>query len=145
QSSYFVWLNRGKESIQLDIKQADDLALLKSMIAKADVFIQNLAPGAVGRYGLDSETLRAANPRLITVDISGYGEDGPYAKMKAYDMLVQSETGLASITGTPEGPGRVGVSVCDIAAGMHGLGGGRKARYEGQGEGPGRAGTVPHF
>ncbi len=139
QSSYFVWLNRGKESIQLDIKQADDLALLKNMIAKADVFIQNLAPGAVGRYGLDSETLRAANPRLITVDISGYGEDGPYAKMKAYDMLVQSETGLASITGTPEGPGRVGVSVCDIAAGMHGLVGVLQALYERERTGVGRA------
>ncbi|MCF8468963.1 MAG: CoA transferase [Sneathiella sp.] len=138
QSAYFVWLNRGKESIQIDIKNADDLALLKKMIARADVFIQNLAPGAVGRYGLDSGTLRAANPRLITVDISGYGEDGPYAKMKAYDMLVQCETGLAAVTGSPDSPGRVGVSVCDIAAGMHGLVGVLEALYEREKTGRGR-------
>ncbi|PHQ70220.1 MAG: carnitine dehydratase [Sneathiella sp.] len=139
QSAYFVWLNRGKESIQIDIKQEDDLALLKTMIAKADVFVQNLAPGAVGRYGLDCETLQAANPRLITVDISGYGEEGPYAKMKAYDMLVQCETGLAAVTGSPDSPGRVGVSVCDIAAGMHGLVGVLEALYERERTGRGRA------
>jgi crotonobetainyl-CoA:carnitine CoA-transferase CaiB-like acyl-CoA transferase len=89
------------------------------MLAKADVFIQNLAPGAAGRLGLGQATLRAAHPRLITCDISGYGETGPYAEMKAYDLLVQAESGLASITGRPEGPGRVGVSVCDIACGMY--------------------------
>ncbi len=118
QSSYFVWLNRGKESLVADIKQPADAALLGRMIARADVFIQNLAPGAAARSGLGSEALRAANPRLITVDISGYGEDGEYADMKAYDLLVQAESGLASITGHPAGPGRVGVSACDIAAGM---------------------------
>ncbi|MBO0333777.1 CoA transferase [Sneathiella sp. CAU 1612] len=139
ESAYFVWLNRGKESVQIDIKKDEDLALLKNMIDKADVFIQNLAPGVVGRYGLDCETLQARNPRLITVDISGYGEDGPYAKMKAYDMLVQSETGLAMVTGSPEGPGRVGVSVCDIAAGMHGLVGVLEALYERDRTGRGRA------
>ena len=117
ESAYFVWLNRGKESIQLDIKVAEDLDFMKKIISQADIFIQNLAPGTAARYGLGNEALQAENPRLITVDISGYGEEGPYAKMKAYDMLVQSETGLASVTGSPEGPGRVGVSVCDIAAG----------------------------
>ena len=119
ESAYFVWLNRGKQSIALDIKQPDDKALLGRMIAAADVFIQNLAPGAAARAGFGSSDLRARHPRLITCDISGYGEDGPYAEMKAYDLLVQAESGLAAITGRPEGPGRVGVSVCDIAAGMY--------------------------
>ena len=119
QSAYFVWLNRGKESISLDIKAAADKALLARMIARADVFIQNLAPGAAARAGFDSAELRARHPRLVTCDISGYGEAGPYAAMKAYDLLVQAESGLAAITGRPEGPGRVGVSVCDIAAGMY--------------------------
>lgn len=119
ESAYFVWLNRGKESIALDIKKPDDKALLERLIARADIFIQNLAPGATGRAGFSSAELRARYPRLITVDISGYGEDGPYAKMKAYDLLVQAETGLASVTGRSEGPGRVGVSVCDIGAGMY--------------------------
>ncbi len=119
ESAYFVWLNRGKESIAVDLKQPDDLALVKRMLARADVFIQNLAPGAAGRLGLGHEVLRREHPRLITCDISGYGETGPYAKMKAYDLLVQAESGLAAITGRPEGPGRVGVSVCDIACGMY--------------------------
>ena len=119
QSSYFVWLNRGKESIALDIKDPGDKALLGRMLAKADVFIQNLAPGALARAGFGSADLRAKHPRLITVDISGYGEAGEYARMKAYDLLVQAESGLASITGHPAGPGRVGVSVVDIACGMN--------------------------
>ena len=119
ESAYFVWLNRGKESLALDLKQPEDLALARRMIGRADVFIQNLAPGAAARLGLDPEALRRDRPRLITCSISGYGETGPYADMKAYDLLVQAETGLASITGRPEGPGRVGVSVCDIAAGMY--------------------------
>ena len=118
-SAYFVWLNRGKESVIVDIKNADDNAMLHRMISQADVFIQNLAPGAAGRAGLDSAELRAKNPRLITCDISGYGEDGPYRDMKAYDFLIQCETGLAAITGGPEEPSRVGVSLCDIAAGMY--------------------------
>ena len=139
QSAYFVWLNRGKESIQLDIKNTDDLALLKKMIGEADVFIQNLAPGVVGRYGLDSKTLRDEHPRLITVDISGYGAEGPYAKMKAYDMLVQCESGLTSVTGTPDSPSRCGVSVCDIATGMHGLISVLEALYERNRTGKGRA------
>ena len=119
QSSYFVWLNRGKESIALDIKKPEDKALLERMVARADVFIQNLAPGAMARAGFGSAALREQHPRLITVDISGYGEEGEYAGMKAYDLLVQAESGLASVTGRPEGPGRVGVSACDIACGMN--------------------------
>jgi len=119
ESTYFVWLNRGKESLALDIKDPDDAALLGRILARADVFIQNLAPGAAARAGFGADALRAAHPRLITVDISGYGEEGAYADMKAYDLLVQAESGLASVTGRPEGPGRVGVSVCDIACGMY--------------------------
>jgi itaconate CoA-transferase len=119
QSSYFVWLNRGKESLCLDIKDPADKALLERLLAKADVFIQNLAPGAMARAGFASAALREKYPRLITVDISGYGDEGEYASMKAYDLLVQAESGLASITGRAEGPGRVGVSACDIACGMH--------------------------
>jgi len=118
-SANFVWLNRGKESIALDFRRPADRDLLGRMIAKADVFIQNLAPGAAARAGFGSAELRARHPRLITCDISGYGEDGPYAEMKAYDFLVQAETGLVSVTGTPEAMGRVGVSVCDIAAGLN--------------------------
>ena len=117
-SSYFVWLNRGKQSLVADIKQPDDAALLHRILARADVFIQNLAPGAAARSGFGSEALRAKHPRLITVDISGYGDGGEYATMKAYDLLVQAESGLAQITGHPAGPGRVGVSACDIACGM---------------------------
>ncbi len=119
QSSYFVWLNRGKQSLVLDIKDVNDQALLARILARADVFIQNLMPGAAARAGFGSQSLRRTHPRLITCDISGYGESGPYAEMKAYDLLVQCETGLAMVTGRPEGPGRVGVSVCDIAAGMY--------------------------
>jgi crotonobetainyl-CoA:carnitine CoA-transferase CaiB-like acyl-CoA transferase len=118
-STYFVWLNRGKESLCLDIKQPEDKALLARLLAKADVFIQNLAPGAMARAGFGSAELRAKHLRLITVDISGYGEEGEYAGMKAYDLLVQAESGLTSVTGRPEGPGRVGVSACDIACGMN--------------------------
>jgi crotonobetainyl-CoA:carnitine CoA-transferase CaiB-like acyl-CoA transferase len=118
QSSYFVWLNRGKESVALNLKQADDLQILKNMISKADIFIQNLMPGALERLGLSSAELRAADPGLITCDISGSGSNGPFQQMKAYDFLVQAEVGLAEITGAPEQPGRVGVSICDIAAGM---------------------------
>ena len=117
-STYFVWLNRGKQSLVADIKQPGDAALLHHILARADVFIQNLAPGAASRAGFGSDDLRARYDRLITIDISGYGEGHPYADMKAYDLLVQAESGLASITGHPAGPGRVGVSACDIACGM---------------------------
>jgi crotonobetainyl-CoA:carnitine CoA-transferase CaiB-like acyl-CoA transferase len=117
-SSYFVWLNRGKQSLVADIKNPDDTALLHRILSRADVFIQNLAPGAAARSGFGSDDLRDRYPRLITVDISGYGDSGDYATMKAYDLLVQAESGLAMITGHPAGPGRVGVSACDIACGM---------------------------
>jgi crotonobetainyl-CoA:carnitine CoA-transferase CaiB-like acyl-CoA transferase len=117
-SAYFVWLNRGKQSVRLDLKAPGDRDLLARMVAKADVFIQNLAPGATARLGFGAQSLREQYPRLITCSISGYGEDGPYRDQKAYDLLIQAESGLCAINGTPEGPARVGVSVCDIAAGM---------------------------
>ncbi|MCT7376747.1 CaiB/BaiF CoA transferase family protein [Chelativorans salis] len=119
QSSYFVWLNRGKESIALDLKATEDLKLLKSMIARADVLVQNMAPGALDRLGLGAETLGPLNPRLIQCNISGFGNDGPYRDKKAYDLLVQAESGLASVTGSSAEPARVGVSVCDIGTGMY--------------------------
>jgi itaconate CoA-transferase len=119
ESAYFVWLNRGKESVVLDLSKAGDKALLAAMLARADVFVQNLKPGAVAKLGFPIEELRREHPRLVVCSISGYGEDGPYAARKAYDMLIQAEAGLASITGGPEAPARVGVSVCDIAAGMN--------------------------
>ncbi|NKB50898.1 MAG: CoA transferase [Rhizobiaceae bacterium] len=117
-SAYFVWLNRGKESIALDLKTPQDLDILKNIVAKADIVIQNLAPGALERLGLGLEDMRLANPALVTCSISGYGEEGPRRDQKAYDLLIQAESGLCAINGTPEGPARVGVSVCDIAAGM---------------------------
>lgn len=119
ESAYFVWLNQGKESIAIDLKLNSDKTLLMRMLTSADVFIQNLAPGAASRAGFDSGELRVKYPQLITCDITGYGEQGRYRDMKAYDLLIQCEAGLASITGTPEGPGRVGVSVADIACGMN--------------------------
>ena len=119
QSTYFVWLNRGKESLVLDLTKPDDKALLEAMLGKADVFIQNLKPGAVAKLGFAVERLRCDYPRLIVCSVSGYGDTGPYAERKAYDMLIQAEAGLASVTGGPEAPARVGVSVCDVAAGMN--------------------------
>jgi crotonobetainyl-CoA:carnitine CoA-transferase CaiB-like acyl-CoA transferase len=118
ESAYFVWLNRGKESLCLDLKQADDRAILMNMVSQADVFIQNLAPGAVERLGFGPDMLRKRFPRLITCSISGYGDEGPLRELKAYDLLVQAESGLSAITGNEHGSARVGVSVCDIAAGM---------------------------
>ncbi|WP_448950924.1 CaiB/BaiF CoA transferase family protein [Labrys neptuniae] len=118
QSAYFVWLNRGKESVCLDIKTADDRLLLQTLIAQADVFIQNLKPGSLHQLGFGHAALRALHPRLITCDITGFGSSGPRSHLKAYDLIVQAEAGLCSITGNSTGPARVGVSVCDIAAGM---------------------------
>jgi itaconate CoA-transferase len=145
ESAYFVWVNRGKESICLDIKQPDDANLLRRMLHAADVFVQNLAPGAAARAGFDSVDLRKENPRLITVDITGYGESGPYRDMKAYDLLVQCESGLASITGDTGAPGRVGVSVCDIACGMYAHAGILEALLERQRTGLGKGLSISLF
>jgi formyl-CoA transferase len=119
ESAYFVWLNRGKESVVLDLAKTEDKALLEAMLMKADVFVQNLRPGAVAKLGFAPERLRLDYPRLIVCSMSGYGESGPYAPRKAYDLLIQAEAGLSSITGGPEAPARVGVSVVDIATGMN--------------------------
>lgn len=118
QSAYFAWLNRGKESLVVDIKSGVDQGLVHRILSRADAFIQNLAVGAAARSGLGSEALRQRYPRLVTCDISGYGENGEYADMKAYDLLVQAESGLVSVSGAPGDYGRVGVSICDIATGV---------------------------
>ncbi|MGH8764354.1 MAG: CaiB/BaiF CoA transferase family protein [Burkholderiales bacterium] len=120
-SSHFVWVNRSKESLALDVKQPAAREVLKRLIAKADVFVQNLAPGAAERLGLGAAELRAKYPKLIWCGISGYGPGGPYAEKKAYDLLVQCEAGLLSVTGTPEQPAKAGISVADIAAGMYAM------------------------
>jgi itaconate CoA-transferase len=119
ESANFVWLNRGKESVVVDLAKAEDKALLAALLAKADVFVQNLKPGAIAKLGFPIDELRKTYPRLICCSISGYGESGPYAARKAYDLLVQAESGLASVTGGPEAPARVGFSVADIGAGMN--------------------------
>jgi crotonobetainyl-CoA:carnitine CoA-transferase CaiB-like acyl-CoA transferase len=119
ESAYFVWLNRGKESVVLDLKADSDKALLHRLIARADVFIQNLIPGAAARAGFDPTDLRRRHPRLIACSISGYGDSGPYSDRKAYDLLIQAESGLSSVTGSPEAPGRVGVSLSDIVCGLN--------------------------
>ena len=119
ESAHFVWLNRGKESVVLDLGKPEDKALLEAMLAKADVFVQNLKPGALAKLGFAMARLRKDYPRLICCSISGYGETGPYAQRKAYDLLIQAESGLSSVTGGPEAPARVGVSVVDIAAGLN--------------------------
>jgi itaconate CoA-transferase len=117
QSSYFVWLNRGKDSVVIDLATKEGRASLEALISGADVLIQNLKPGSMDKLGFALERLRKDYPKLICCTISGYGDDGPYAQRKAYDMLIQAESGLASITGGPEGPSRVGISVVDIATG----------------------------
>ncbi len=122
QSAYFVWLNRGKESLVLDIKDPQDAGLLHRILARADVYIQNLSPGAASRAGFGSEALRERHQSLVTCDISGYGEEGPYSEMKAYDNLVQGEAGIHGVTGQPDAPAKVGISICDIGAGMHAYG-----------------------
>ncbi len=118
-SSHFVWCNRSKESLALDLKSPQGMAVLSRLIDKADVLVQNLAPGASQRMGLDFATLHVAHPRLIVCDISGYGQDGPHRDRKAYDLLIQSESGFLSVTGTPDEPAKAGCSIADIAAGMY--------------------------
>ena len=121
ESSYFVWINRGKESVALDLRSEDGKSVLRDLLAMADVFIQNLAPGAAERLGFGASALRKQHPRLITCDISGYGESGPLHQLKAYDLLVQAESGLVAVSGAPGPWGRIGVSICDISAGMNAL------------------------
>ncbi len=123
QASFFVWLNRGKRSMTLDLKHPEAAKVLERMIGTADVLIQNLAPGAAARLGLSHADLAPRNPKLIVCDISGYGESGPFAQKKAYDLLIQAESGLISVTGTQETPSRVGISAADIATGMYALSG----------------------
>ncbi len=118
-ASHFVWTNRSKESLALDLKQPDQLAALKTLLEQADVLVQNLAPGAAARMGLSFSELHKINPRLIVCDISGYGEDGPYRDKKAYDLMIQSESGFLSVTGTPQESAKAGNSIADIAAGMY--------------------------
>jgi itaconate CoA-transferase len=118
-ASYFVWVNRSKESLTLDIKHPAAAGILERLLKKADVFLQNLAPGATARLGLSYQALREAYPRLIVCDVSGYGSDGPYRDKKAYDLLIQSESGFLSITGTPEEPSKSGISIADISAAMY--------------------------
>ena len=121
ESSYWIWINRGKESVALNLKDKADMLVLRAMLSKADVVIQNLAPGATERLGIGSEQLRKDYPQLITCDISGYGDEGKFYGMKAYDLLVQAESGLVAVSGAPGDWGRIGVSVCDINAGLNAL------------------------
>ncbi|KNZ32355.1 MAG: carnitine dehydratase [Methylibium sp. NZG] len=149
ESSYWVWINRGKESVALDVKNANDLALLGRLLAQADVFIQNLAPGAAERLGIGSAALRERHPRLITCDISGYGDDGRLFSLKAYDLLVQAESGLVSVSGAAgdgaESLGRIGVSLCDINAGLNALIGIQQALMQRERTGRGSAVKVSLF
>ncbi len=144
-SAYFVWLNRSKESLTLNVKHPQANEILARLIGTADVFIQNLAPGAAARLGLDANTLLAKHPRLIVCDISGYGESGPYAQKKAYDLLVQSEAGVLAVTGTPEEQAKVGVSIVDISAGMYAYSGILTALYQREKTGKGTRVEVTMF
>ncbi len=144
-SAYFVWLNRSKESLTLDVKHAQAGEILGRLIGTADVFIQNLAPGAAKRLGLDAGTLLEKHPRLIVCDISGYGDSGPYAKKKAYDLLVQSEAGVLSVTGTEEAPSKVGISITDLGTGLHAYAAILAALYERERTGKGRRIEVTMF
>lgn len=145
QSSHFVWLNRSKESIALDLKNPADQSMLTKLVDRADVFVQNLAPGAAARLGFGAEQLRTRDPRIVVCDLSGYGSDGPYRDKKAYDLLIQCETGLVSITGGPDEPAKAGISVADIAGGMYAFSGILTALYERERTGTGTAFEVSLF
>jgi itaconate CoA-transferase len=144
-ASHFVWLNRSKESLTLDLKQDGAKEILNRLIEGADAFVQNLAPGATGRLGFGAETLRERHPRLIVCDVSGYGSSGPYRDKKAYDLLVQCEAGLVSITGTPDTPSKAGVSIADIACGMYAYSGILAALFRRERTGEGAAIEVSLF
>ena len=144
-ASHFVWLNRSKESLTLDLKRAEGQGVLESLLASADVFIHNLAPGAVDRLGFAASRLRSAYPRLVICQITGYGTSGPYKDRKAYDLLIQSETGILSITGTHDTPSKVGISIADIAAGMYAYSGVLTALLTRQATGQGTALEVSLF
>ena len=144
-SSHFVWLNRSKESLTLNLKHSEAKDILGRLLANADVFIQNLAPGATERLGFGTDTLREQHPQLIVCNVSGYGSSGPYRDKKAYDLLLQCETGLVSITGTPETPSKVGISIADIACGMYAYTGILTALYTRQKTGEGVAFEVSLF
>jgi itaconate CoA-transferase len=144
-SSYFVWLNRSKESLTLDLKRPEAADILARLLSRADIFVQNLAPGAAARIGAATAALRTRYPRLIVCDVSGYGSTGPYAQKKAYDLLVQSEVGLTSITGTDDAPSKVGISIADIAAGMYAYSGMLTALIERSVSGEGAAIEVSLF
>ena len=136
-SSHFVWLNRSKESLTLDLKHSGATQILEQLLERADVLIQNLAPGAARRLGLGAESLLPKYPRLIVCDVSGYGDNGPYASKKAYDLLVQAEAGVMSVTGTPDTPSKVGISIGDIATGMYAYSGILSALYQREKSGKG--------
>jgi itaconate CoA-transferase len=144
-ASYFVWLNRGKQSLSLDLKSAPARSVLDRLIGRADVFIQNLAPGAAARMGLSAEVLRARDDRLIVCDVSGYAADGPFGDRRAYDLLIQCETGLLSVTGSPDAPAKAGISVADIAGGMYAFSSILAALYTRERTGSGAALAVSLF
>jgi crotonobetainyl-CoA:carnitine CoA-transferase CaiB-like acyl-CoA transferase len=144
-SSHFVWLNRSKESLTLDLKKEGGRKVLQRLLERADVFVQNLAPGAAGRLGFGTEALRERHPRLIVCDVSGYGSSGPYRDKKAYDLLVQCEAGLVWVTGTPETPSKVGIAVADIACGMYAYSGILAALFRRERTGGGAALEVSLF
>jgi itaconate CoA-transferase len=144
-ASYFVWLNRSKQSLSLDIKHDAGRAALISLIDRSDVFIQNLAPGAAARLGLSAEILRADHDRLIVCDVSGYAADGPFGDRRAYDLLIQCETGLLSVTGTEEAPAKAGISVADISGGMYAFSSILTALYARERTGSGAALSVSLF
>ncbi|MGH8247847.1 MAG: CaiB/BaiF CoA transferase family protein [Gammaproteobacteria bacterium] len=145
QSSHFVWLNRSKESLALDVKHPDAAKVLDRLVERADVFVQNLVPGAAARLGLSADELLKRNPRLVVCNISGYGPEGPYSLKKAYDLLIQCESGMVSVTGTADTPSKAGISIADIAAGMYGYTGVLTALYQREKTAKGTAFDVSMF